>query len=134
MPALSIGDTLLCNQTWPVNPRNGGFSSQYYCTKGGMIARNWVLMYLLLVATYAPPYLSRIFGHLSSHPDISASLQMEIFIQRSFRSWAFNDLLIDIPIPPKILTKKKQRNYFASSDPHHGIQFIPSDILSGISI
>ena len=25
-------------------------------------------------------------------------------------------------------------NYFASSDPHHGIQFIPSDILSGISV
>ena len=25
-------------------------------------------------------------------------------------------------------------NYFVSSDPHHGIQFIPSDILSGISI
>ena len=25
-------------------------------------------------------------------------------------------------------------NYFASSDPHHGIQFIPSDILSGMSI
>ena len=25
-------------------------------------------------------------------------------------------------------------NYFASSDPHHGIQFIPSDILSGIPI
>ena len=23
------------------------------------------------------------------------------------------------------------KNYFASSDPHHGIQFIPSDILSG---
>ena len=26
-----------------------------------------------------------------------------------------------------------EKNYFASSDPHHGIQFIPSDILSGIS-
>ena len=26
-----------------------------------------------------------------------------------------------------------QPNYFASSDPHHGIQFIPSDILSGKS-
>ena len=28
---------------------------------------------------------------------------------------------------------KTNWNYFASSDPHHGIQFIPSDILSGIS-
>ena len=27
----------------------------------------------------------------------------------------------------------QQENYFASSDPHHGIQFIPSDILSGKS-
>ena len=27
----------------------------------------------------------------------------------------------------------KNKNYFASSDPHHGIQFIPSDILSGKS-
>ena len=27
----------------------------------------------------------------------------------------------------------KTSNYFASSDPHHGIQFIPSDILSGKS-
>ena len=27
-----------------------------------------------------------------------------------------------------------QKKYFASSDPHHGIQFIPSDNLSGISI
>ena len=30
--------------------------------------------------------------------------------------------------------KTKTCNYFASSDPQHGIQFIPSDILSGISI
>ena len=30
--------------------------------------------------------------------------------------------------------KSKKQNYFASSDPHHGIQFIPSDNLSGISI
>ena len=29
-------------------------------------------------------------------------------------------------------TQKKKR-YFASSDPHRGIQFIPSDILSGKS-
>ena len=28
----------------------------------------------------------------------------------------------------------KKKHYFASSDPHHGIQFIPSDILSGIPI
>ena len=28
----------------------------------------------------------------------------------------------------------QQKEYFASSDPHHGIQFIPFDILSGISI
>ena len=28
---------------------------------------------------------------------------------------------------------KQKTNYFASSDPHHGIQFIPSDNLSGIS-
>ena len=27
----------------------------------------------------------------------------------------------------------RKGNYFASSDPHHGIQFIPSDILSGKS-
>ena len=27
-----------------------------------------------------------------------------------------------------------QKKYFTSSDPHHGIQFIPSDNLSGISI
>ena len=27
-----------------------------------------------------------------------------------------------------------KKNYFASSDPHHGIQFIQSDKLSGISI
>ena len=27
----------------------------------------------------------------------------------------------------------KKQNYFASSDPHNGIQFIPSDILSGKS-
>ena len=27
----------------------------------------------------------------------------------------------------------KNKNYFASSDPHYGIQFIPSDILSGKS-
>ena len=26
------------------------------------------------------------------------------------------------------------KKYFASSDPHHGIQFIPTDNLSGISI
>ena len=26
-----------------------------------------------------------------------------------------------------------QKYYFASSDPHHGIQFIPSEILSGKS-
>ena len=30
--------------------------------------------------------------------------------------------------------KGKEINYFTSSDPHHGIQFIPSDNLSGISI
>ena len=30
-------------------------------------------------------------------------------------------------------TFKWQKTYFASSDPHHGIQFIPSDILSGKS-
>ena len=28
----------------------------------------------------------------------------------------------------------RKKNYFTSSDPHHGIQFIPSDNLSGISI
>ena len=28
----------------------------------------------------------------------------------------------------------EKKNYFTSSDPHHGIQFIPSDNLSGISI
>ena len=27
-----------------------------------------------------------------------------------------------------------EKEYFTSSDPHHGIQFIPSDNLSGISI
>ena len=30
--------------------------------------------------------------------------------------------------------KEKKENYFTSSDPHHAIQFIPSDNLSGISI
>ena len=28
----------------------------------------------------------------------------------------------------------EEKNYFTSSDPHHDIQFIPSDNLSGISI
>ena len=32
-----------------------------------------------------------------------------------------------------LLSWSYSRNYFASSDPHHGIQFIPSDILSGKS-
>ena len=30
--------------------------------------------------------------------------------------------------------REKKKKHFASSDPHHGIQFIPSDNLSGISI
>ena len=37
------------------------------------------------------------------------------------------------PNRPTTFKKDFRLNYFASSDPHHGIQFIPSDILSGIS-
>ena len=32
------------------------------------------------------------------------------------------------------LKPHQKKNYIPSSDPHHGIQFIPSDILSGLSI
>ena len=42
-------------------------------------------------------------------------------------SWGAIDCFVCLLHQAKIL----RENYFASSDPHHGIQFIPSDILSG---
>ena len=43
------------------------------------------------------------------------------------------DLQAGLNLAPYHLVAMPQKKYFASSDPRHGIQFIPSDIVSGKS-
>ena len=55
-------------------------------------------------------------------------------VSQGLQSWAAFKSLVGWWVDDELEDNKKTLKYsFASSDPHHGIQFIPSDILSGKS-
>ena len=65
---------------------------------------------------------------------INIQLDLVYFMEHSIKQWKILVSTINIQLVDLVSFMENPMKYFASSDPHHGIQFIPFDNLSGISI